>query len=127
MAWLTKLLLDTEPDVQRRLARLSVGPAPRPPPAFWRPSCSVLLVCAAAMAAPWLFHGIDTGVALGSGIVLGVLAHLLAVPPGGRGRRAGQPGRHRSVRLGLTVLVVAAVLVVVLGLSGSFAPGWSRR
>ena len=81
LAWLTKLLLDTEPDVQRRLARLSVGPAREATAGILAALVLSLAVCVAAMAAPWLFHGIDTSVALGSGIALGVLAHLLAVPP----------------------------------------------
>ena len=33
------------------------------------------------MAAPWLFNGIDSSKDLGGGLALGVLAHLLAVPP----------------------------------------------
>jgi hypothetical protein len=122
LAWLTKLLLDTEPDVQRRLARLSVGPAREATAGILAALVLSLAVCAAAMAAPWLFHGIDTGVALGSGIALGVLAHLLAVPPAIAVGALASRAVTGSVRLGVTVLVVAAVLVVVLGLSGSFAP-----
>ncbi|MFF5291696.1 hypothetical protein [Paractinoplanes globisporus] len=122
LAWLTKLLLDTEPDVQRRLARLSVGPAREATAGVLAALVLSLLVCVAAMAAPWLFHGIDTRTALGSGIALGVLAHLLAVPPAIALGALASRAVTRSVRLGVTVLVVAAVLVVVLGLTGSFAP-----
>ena len=122
LAWLTKLLLDTEPDVQRRLARLSVGPAREATAGILAALVLSLAVCVAAMAAPWLFHGIDTSVALGSGIALGVLAHLLAVPPAIAVGALASRAVTGSIRLGVTVLAVAAVLVVVLGLTGSFAP-----
>jgi hypothetical protein len=122
LAWLTKLLLDTEPDVQRRLARLSVGPAREALAGILAAVLLSLAVCAAAMAAPWLFGGIDTSQALGSGIALGILAHLLAVPPAIALGALASRAVTGSVRLGVTVLVVSAVLVVVLGLSGSFAP-----
>jgi len=122
LAWLTKLLLDTEPDVQRRLARLSVGPAREATAGLLAALVLSLAVCVAAMAAPWLFHGIDTSVALGSGIALGVLAHLLAVPPAIAVGALASRAVTGSIRLGVTVLAVAAVLVVVLGLTGSFAP-----
>ena len=122
LAWLTKLLLDTEPDVQRRLARLSVGPAREATAGILAALVLSLAVCVAAMAAPWLFHGIDTSVALGNGIALGVLAHLLAVPPAIAVGALASRAVTGSIRLGVTVLAVAAVLVVVLGLNGSFAP-----
>jgi len=122
LAWLTKLLLDAEPDVQRRLARLSVGPAREATSGVLAALLLSLAVCAAAMAAPWLFHGIDPNVELGSGIALGVLAHLLAVPPAIAVGALASRAVTGSIRLGVTVLVVAAVLVVVLGLSGSVAP-----
>jgi hypothetical protein len=122
LAWLTKLLLDTEPDVQRRLARLAVGPAREATAGILAALVLSLAVCVAAMAAPWLFGGIDTSQALGSGIALGVLAHLLAVPPAIALGALASRAVTGSIRLGLTVLVVSAVLVVVLGLSGSFAP-----
>ncbi|HEX5201301.1 MAG TPA: hypothetical protein VFW27_15320 [Actinoplanes sp.] len=122
LAWLTKLLLDTEPDVQRRLARLAVGPAREATAGLLAAVVLSLAVCAAAMAAPWLFGGIDTSQALGSGVLLGVLAHLLAVPPAVAVGALASRTVTGSVRLGVTVLVVSAMLVVVLGLSGSFAP-----
>jgi len=122
LAWLTKLLLDTEPDVQRRLARLSAGPAREATAGLLAALVLSLAVCVAAMAAPWLFNGIDTSKDLGAGIALGILAHLLAVPPAIAVGALASRAVTGSIRLGLTVLVVAAVLVVVLGLSGSFAP-----
>jgi hypothetical protein len=122
LAWLTKLLLDTEPDVQRRRARRGAAPARGATAGILAALVLSLAVCVAAMAAPWLFGGIDTSQALGSGIALGVLAHLLAVPPAIALGALASRAVTGSIRLGLTVLVVSAVLVVVLGLSGSFAP-----
>lgn len=122
LAWLTKLLLDTEPDVQRRLARLTVGPRREATAGVLAALVLSLIVCVAAMVAPWAFGGIDTSVALGSGIVLGVLAHLLAVPAAVALGALSSRAVTGSIRLGVAVLVVSAVLVVVLGLNDSFAP-----
>jgi hypothetical protein len=122
LAWLTKLLLDAEPDTQRRLARLAVGPAREAVAGVLAAVIFALAVCAAAMAAPWLFNGIDPEKELASGILLGVLAHLLAVPPAVAVGALASRAVTGKVRTGLTVLVVAAVLVVVLGLKGSIAP-----
>lgn len=122
LAWLTKLLLDTEPDAQRRLARLTVGPAREAAAGVLAALLLALLVGVTAMVAPWIFGGIDSSVALGSGIALGVLAHLLAVPAAVALGALSSRAVTRSIRLGLTVLVVSAVLVVVLGLNGSVAP-----
>jgi hypothetical protein len=122
LAWLTKLVLDTEPDAQRRLARLAVGPVREGAAGLLAAGVLALVVCAAAMAAPWLFHGIDETKSLGAGLALGVLAHLLSIPPAlALGALASRPVT-RSTRTGVTVLVVSAVLVVVLGLQNSFAP-----
>ena len=122
LAWLTKLLLDTEPDGQRRLARLAVGPRREAVAGLLAAAVCALAVCAAAMGAPWLFHGIDTAQSLGPGMALGALAHLLAVPPALALGALASRAVTRSVRNGVAVLVVAAVLVVVLGLRGSVAP-----
>jgi hypothetical protein len=122
LAWLTKVLLDAEPDVQRRLARVAVGPAPEAVAGVLAAIVLGLIICALAMGAPWLFHGIDTAQALGSGIVLGVLAHLLAVPPAVALGALASRAVTGTVRTGVAVLVVAAVLVVVLGLQGSWVP-----
>jgi hypothetical protein len=122
LAWLTKVLLDAEPDVQRRLARVAIGPARE---AFAGVLASILVslvVCLLAMGAPWLFHGIDTTKSLAGGMLLGVLAHLLAVPPAVALGALASRAVTGSVRTGVAVLAVAVVLVVVLGLTGSWAP-----
>lgn len=124
LAWLTKVLLDAEPDVQRRLARISVGPRREALAGVLAALVVCLIVCALAMGAPWLFNGIDPTKSLGSGIALGVLAHLLAIPPAIALGALSSRAVTRTVRTGVAVLAVAAMLVVVLGLKGSWAP-WS--
>ena len=122
LAWQSKLLLDAEPDAQRRLARVAVGARREAVAGLLAAVLAALLVCAAAMAAPWLFGGIEIRGDTLPGTLIGLLAHLLAVPPavalGALACRAVTGG----VRNGVAVLVVAAVLVVVLGLQGSIAP-----
>ncbi|MBM2619145.1 hypothetical protein JIG36_26695 [Actinoplanes sp. LDG1-06] len=122
LAWQTKLLLDTEPDVQRRLARVAVGPRSEAAAGLLAAALLALVVCTLAMVTPWLFHGIDTTKAVGSGTALGVLAHLLAVPPAVAVGALASRAVTRGVRNGVAVLVTAAVLVVVLGLQGSITP-----
>ena len=128
LAWQTKLVLDTEPDVQRRLARLSVGAGREAAAGVLAAARLGLAFCFVAMLAPWPFHAIRgplSGTAepsLLTGVALGVLAHLLALAAAlGLGALASR-AVTRTVRNGLMVLVVGAVLAVVLGLKGSVAP-----
>lgn len=128
LAWQAKLLLDAEPDGQRRLARVAAG--------FRREAVSGLLAaavlgaltCVIAMAAPWLFGGIrgplpgSTEPSLGTGTALGALAHLLVVPAAVALGAASSRAVTRSVLYGVAVLVTGGVLAIVLGLQGSFAP-----
>jgi hypothetical protein len=122
LAWQTKVLLDAEPDVQRRLARVAVGAYREAMAGIVAAVILAVLVCAAAMAAPWLFNAIDTAKSPGAGTALGVLAHLLAVPPAVALGALAARAVTGKVRNGVAVLVVAAVLVMVLGLTGSIAP-----
>ncbi|BBH65985.1 hypothetical protein ACTI_26700 [Actinoplanes sp. OR16] len=127
LAWITKLVLDTEPDVQRRLARLAVGPAREAAAGL---SAAALLgagVCLLAMLAPWPFGGIRGPAGadeapLATGILLGVLAHLLsllgALALGALAARAVT----RRVLPGVAVLVTGSVLAIVLGLRDSIVP-----
>lgn len=126
LAWTTKLLLDAEPDVQRRLARLTVGGRREALAGVLAALLLGLVICAVAMLAPWPFHAIRGPEAgepsLAAGVSLGILAHLLALPAAVALGTLASRAVTRSVRNGLTVLVVGSVLVVVLGLTGSFAP-----
>nr|WP_296074811.1 hypothetical protein [uncultured Actinoplanes sp.] len=122
LAWQTKLLLDTEPDVQRRLARVAAGARREAVSGLLAAALPAAAVCVLAMGTPWLFGAIDTTRAPVSGVLLGVLAHLMALPPAVALGALASRAVTRSARNGVTVLVLAAVLVVVLGLRGSFAP-----
>jgi hypothetical protein len=128
LAWQAKLLLDAEPDGQRRLAAVAVGSAAR------ERSAGLLAAVAAAlpivvlgMLLPWLLAGIDPHPRAGepiltSGIMAGVWVHLLIVPPAVvLGALASRPVT-RTFGLGSMVLVGGGILTVVLGLSGS--PLW---
>ena len=126
LAWLSKLVLDAEPDVQRRLARLSVGAGREAAAGFLAAVLIGLVVCAVAMLAPVPFGAIrgpgPGEPSLAAGVTLGALAHLLMLPAAvGLGALASR-AVTRSIRNGVAVLVTGAVLVVVLGLSGSIAP-----
>jgi hypothetical protein len=126
IAWTSKLVLDAEPDVQRRLARLTVGPGREAAAGLLAATVVGLVVCAVAMLTPVPFgaiRGPQPGEpALATGAGLGALAHLLMVPAAvGLGALASR-AVTRSIRNGVAVLVSGSVLVVVLGLSGSIAP-----
>lgn len=128
LAWLTKVLLDTEPDVQRRLARLAVGPAREGAAGLLAALAAGGAVCAVAMLVPWPFHAIrgpEAGTdesSLATGVLLGVLAHVMsliaAVALGALSGRAVT----RRILPGVATLVTGSMLVVVLGLNKSFAP-----
>ncbi|MBW6432690.1 hypothetical protein KZ829_02885 [Actinoplanes hulinensis] len=128
LAWLTKLVLDTEPDAQRRLARLAVGPFREGAGGLLAAVLLASVVCLAAMLAPWPFGAIapprpDTAEpSTQTGILLGILAHVLstaaAVTLGALSGRAVT----RRVLPGVVVLVSGSILVIVLGLTGSIAP-----
>ena len=128
LAWLTKLLLDTEPDAQRRLARLAVGPMREGAAGLLAAAVLAAGVCVLAMLAPWLFKGIrppDPGsgeAGLGTGVLLGVLAHVLAVLAAvALGALAGRAVTRR-VLPGVAVLVSGSILAIVLGLRDAIVP-----
>jgi hypothetical protein len=128
LAWQTKLLLDAEPEVQRKIARLTVGARREAAAGVIAAAMLGLIVCVIAMLAPWPFHAIREPLpgsgepSMAAGIALGVLAHLLAIPAGvGLGALSSR-AVVRSVRNGVAVLVVGAILAIVLGLKGSIAP-----
>lgn len=126
LAWMTKLVLDAEPDVQRRLARLAVGAGREAAAGVLAAVLIGLVICAVAMLAPLPFgaiRGPQPGEpSLAAGLALGALAHVLMLPAAvGLGALASR-AVTRSIRNGVTVLVTGALLVVVLGLSGSIVP-----
>ncbi|WP_433793312.1 hypothetical protein [Actinoplanes sp. CA-252034] len=128
LAWLTKLVLDAEPDAQRRLARLAVGPLREAAAGLLAAAVLAIGVCVLAMLAPLPFRAI-TGPEPGSlepslatGVLLGVLAHLLSVAAAvALGALAGRAVTRRILP-GVGILVSGSILAVVLGLSDSVVP-----
>ncbi|GHJ44688.1 hypothetical protein Cs7R123_20300 [Catellatospora sp. TT07R-123] len=118
LAWQTKILLDVEPDVQRRLAVVTVGSPRRELAAgLLAAGLAGLSTVALAMAAPWIAGALKPDD--GSGTAIGLVAHLLALPPavalGGLASRAVTRGAGN----GAAVLVTGSVLAIVLGLKTS--------
>ena len=129
LAWQAKLLLDAEPDVQRHLARVTVGARREAVAGLLAATVLALVCCTVAMLVPWWpLHAIrgpepSSGEpSLATGIALGLLAHLLAVPAAVALGALASRAVTRTIRNGLTVLVTGSVLVIVLGLSSSVAP-----
>src|SRR5947207_5898032 len=104
VAWQTKLLLDAEPDVQRRLALAALG--------SWTRELTAGLVAATiaavplvlvAIVMPWLF-GALTSAGAGSGVMLGIWAQAIIMPAAVGTRdlssrpTAGSAGRATAVR-----------------------------
>ncbi|MEV0896417.1 hypothetical protein [Actinoplanes sp. NPDC049802] len=128
LAWLTKLLLDTEPDAQRRLARLAVGPFREGAAGLLAAVILASVVCVLAMITPWLFNAIEPPrpgspePSTQTGVLLGVLAHLLAIAAAVTLGALSGRAVTRRILPGVAVLVSGSILAIVLGLSGSVAP-----
>ena len=122
LAWQAKLLLDAEPDAQRRIAVSALGSPSREVAAgLSAAALAALPLILLALVLPWLFGAIS-GVHAGSALVLGVWAHLIVVPPalavGGLASRV----LTRTAGRGAAVLASGVVLAFVLGLHGSPVP-----
>ncbi len=122
LAWQTKLLLDAEPDVQRRIAVTALGSERKEMLAgLVAATAAAVPLVLLALALPWIFGAVKSGGA-GSAVPLGVWAHAIAVPPavalGAWSSRVvvGTPGRAAAV------LAAGMVLALVLGLHGSPVP-----
>lgn len=122
LAWQTKLLLDTEPDVQRRLALVALRSRTRE--AIGGLVAAVLVavpVVLIALALPWIVDALKP-VDVGNGLLLGLWAHAIVVPSalalGALSSRvvAGTPGRAAAILAG------GIVLALVLGLHSSPLP-----
>ncbi len=122
LAWQTKLLLDAEPDVQRRLAIVVLGSAARERTAgLVAAAIATVPLIVVALLLPWVF-GAVTAKHAGTALLLGLWAHVIVVPPalalGGWSSRAvtGTAGRATAV------LASGVVLGFVLGMRGSPVP-----
>jgi hypothetical protein len=127
LAWQTKVLLDVEPDVQRRLGRVAVGGAGREVAAgLGAAAVAALPVVLIAMTLPWLVGGVTTprpgDPPLSTGIALGVWAHLLLLLPAVALGALASRAVTRQTANGLTVLVSGAVFTIVFGLKSFPAP-----
>jgi hypothetical protein len=128
LAWQTKLLLDVEPDVQRRLARVAVGSTGRDLTAGMLAAVAAAVpLIALAMALPWAIGGVQGPTrpedpALLSGISAGLWAHVIVVAPAVLLGAWASRAVTRTFGMGAMVLVGGAVLTLVLGLRGS--PLW---
>jgi hypothetical protein len=128
LAWQTQVLLNTEPDVQRRLSIVAVGGLRREMVAgMLAAAVAAVAVIVLALIAPWPIGGVtgpqtSTDPSLAAGMVAGVWAYLLLVPPaillGALASRAATGSTAR----GLAVLASGSVLAFVLGVRGSPVP-----
>jgi hypothetical protein len=122
LAWQTKALLDTEPDVQRRLARVAIGSPLRE---IWTGLGAALVAGLGTLVlgfvAPFLLNALsDESFAVG--LRTGVWAMLLVLPPAvALGALASRPVT-RSTGIGVAVLVGGSVLAIVLSLPVSPVP-----
>ena len=126
-AWQTTLLLDAEPDVQRRLALAALGARRELLAGLLAATVLALATVLVGLALPWLIGGIRGPAgpdepSLAAGIALGVWAHLLAVPAGVALGALASRAVTRGALYGLTVLVAGSVAAIVLGLRASVAP-----
>lgn len=128
LAWQTKLLLDAEPDVQRRLARVAVGSAGRELTAgLGAAVVAAVPLVVVALGLPWAVGGVQGPLhpedpSIGSGVAAGLWAHVIVIPPAVALGAWASRAVTRSFGTGAMVLVGGAVLTIVLGLRGS--PLW---
>jgi hypothetical protein len=127
LAWQTKILLDVEPDVQRRLGAVAVGAGREIAAGLLAAVVAGLPVILIALVLPWPLGGVTTpqkaeDPPLAEGIALGVWAHLLLLLPAvALGALASRAVTRQPAR-GLMVLVGGGVAAVVVGLKSFPAP-----
>ncbi|SDY78004.1 hypothetical protein SAMN05444365_103448 [Micromonospora pattaloongensis] len=127
LAWQTKLLLDAEPDLQRRLALVAAGPGRELAAGLLAGALAGAATVVIGLLSPWLVGGI-TGprepgdLPLGEGIALGVWAHLLALAAAVALGALASRAVTGSPRHGLVVLVGGAVAALAFGMKASVAP-----
>jgi hypothetical protein len=125
-AWQTKILLDVEPDVQRRLALVALRSRRREVLAgLIAAALSTVPVIVAALVMPWLFGALTLdhgGPGFVPSLLLGAWVHALVVLPavalGAWCSRvvAGNAGRA------VTLLAAGVVVLLLLGLKSSPVP-----
>jgi hypothetical protein len=121
LAWQSKLLLDVEPDVQRRIARVSAGPRGEAVAGLLAATAAAVGAGLLALAVPWIVGGI-AGPSIVSGLAWGLWAHLLAAVAGVALGALASRATTRTALYGVTVLAVGVVGGLVFGLKSSIAP-----
>jgi len=125
LAWQTKLLLDTEPDTQRRLVAVAAGRRSEFVGGLLAAGVVGVALIPLALAVPWLVGGVTAPVRageLGVGLAIGLWAHLLALPAAvGLGALASRAA-VTSPLYGVVILVCGVVGVFVFGLRDSVVP-----
>ncbi|MCX4469938.1 hypothetical protein C5N14_01950 [Micromonospora sp. MW-13] len=127
LAWQTKILLDVEPDVQRRLALVLAGAARERAAGLLAAVVAGLGTVAVGLVLPWLVGGVTSqvtpgGRSLAAGVALGVWAHLLALPAAVALGALASRAVTGSAGYGVAVLALGVVGTLVLGLSDSVVP-----
>jgi len=131
LAWQVKILLDTEPDVQRRLVRVAAGSPHREIGAgVLAGAITALPSIALAMVVPWLLNGVGPVTApgepaplpVGAALAVGVWAHLLAVAPAVALGAWASRAVSRTAGRAVAVLAGGTVAALVLGLRSSPVP-----
>lgn len=132
LAWQAKILLDVEPDVQRRLVRVAAGTASREIVAgLLAAALTAVPTVLLALVLPWLVGGVASGVylrgqpaplSLAVALAVGVWTHLIVVAPAvALGAWASRP-ISRTAGTAAAVLAGGSVLAIVLGLNFSPVP-----
>lgn len=130
LAWQVKILLDAEPDVQRRLIRVAAGSPGREIGAgLLAAATTAVPTLALGLVLPWLFGGVGSvrsgetaPLPLFAALAVGVWVHLIAVPPAvAVGAWASRPV-SRTAGVSVSVLAGGTILAIVLGLSFSPIP-----
>jgi len=124
VAWQTQILLNVEPDVQRQLSTVAAGRLGREIAAgLLAAGMAALGVVFLALVVPWLIGGIAVpepgDPSLLSGVVAGVWAHLLLLPPALLLGALASRAAVGNVARGMAVLAGGSVLAFVLGTTDS--------
>jgi hypothetical protein len=131
LAWQAKILLDVEPDVQRRLVRVAAGTPGREIAAgLVTAAATAVPTILLALGLPWLVGGVGSvhyadqpaPLGLGAALAVGLWVHLLVLGPAvALGAFASRP-ISRTVGRAVSVLIAGSVLALVLGLAFSPVP-----
>ncbi|MDG4789980.1 hypothetical protein O7626_29335 [Micromonospora sp. WMMD1102] len=127
LAWQTKLLLDTEPDVQRRLAVVAAGRRAELAGGLLAAGLAGLALVPVALLLPWLLGGVTGPERAGDlplplGLAIGLWAHLLVLPVAVALGALASRAATNSPLYGLAALVGGVVGGYVFGLKDSVLP-----